>query len=132
MIPPIGHALPILANRLVAELVFRPCRELRRRLSILDVSQRSPALKRVKDNSVSRRSPAETGVTARAAGLTNREIDVIELAVQGLTNGQIAERLSLSTYAIKFHLSSTYGKLGVANRTQAAVAYLNLRTEGQG
>ncbi len=58
--------------------------------------------------------------------LSRRETEVVKLATLGLTNGQIAERLEVSTYAIKFHLSSVYSKLAVANRTEAAVAYLNL------
>jgi DNA-binding NarL/FixJ family response regulator len=75
---------------------------------------------------------ARAGTAPLQPQLTARETDIIELAMLGLTNGQIAQRLSLSTYAVKFHLSSAYGKLGVANRTQAAVAYLNLRAEGRG
>lgn len=50
----------------------------------------------------------------------------MELAVLGLTNAQIAERLTVTRHAIKLHLSSAYRKLGVANRTQAAVMYLTL------
>lgn len=42
----------------------------------------------------------------------------------GLTNGQIAERLNVTVHAVKFHLASIYRKLGVANRTEAAVLYL--------
>jgi DNA-binding NarL/FixJ family response regulator len=61
--------------------------------------------------------------------LTTRQADVIELAMLGLTNSQIAQRLNLSTHAIKFNLSAAYRKLAVANRTQAAVAYLNYRAE---
>ena len=57
---------------------------------------------------------------------------MIQLAALGLTNGQIAERLELTTHAIKFHLSSVYSKLAVSNRTQAAVAYLNLSPEDRG
>jgi DNA-binding NarL/FixJ family response regulator len=80
---------------------------------------------------VGKASPAQEPSTPAHPRLTTREVDVIELAMLGLTNGQIAERLNLSTYAVKFHLSSAYGKLGVANRTQAAVAYLHLKEEGQ-
>ena len=41
----------------------------------------------------------------------------------------IARRLGLTVHAIKFHLASVYRKLGVANRTEAAVAYaLNVST----
>ena len=46
------------------------------------------------------------------------------MAALGLTNGEIARRLSVTPHAIKFHLASVYRKLGVANRTEAAVAYL--------
>lgn len=56
--------------------------------------------------------------------LTPRELDVLTLAAQGLTNGQVAARLQLSVHAVKFHLASIYRKLGVGNRTEAAVAYL--------
>ena len=56
-------------------------------------------------------------------GFSDREIEVLELASQGMTNPQIAKRLELSVHAIKFHLASIYRKLGVANRTEAAVAY---------
>jgi len=58
------------------------------------------------------------------SGFSNREIEVLELASQGMTNPQIAKRLELSVHAIKFHLASIYRKLGVGNRTEAAVAYL--------
>jgi DNA-binding NarL/FixJ family response regulator len=56
-------------------------------------------------------------------GFSNREIEVLELASQGMTNPQIAKRLELSVHAIKFHLASIYRKLGAANRTEAAVAW---------
>jgi len=54
---------------------------------------------------------------------STREIEVLELASQGMTNPQIARRLELSVHAIKFHLASIYRKLGAANRTEAAVAW---------
>jgi DNA-binding NarL/FixJ family response regulator len=56
--------------------------------------------------------------------LTPRELDVIEMATLGLTNGQMADRLNVSIHAVKFHLAAIYRKLGVTNRTEAAVAYL--------
>jgi DNA-binding NarL/FixJ family response regulator len=57
------------------------------------------------------------------SGFSSREIEVLELASQGMTNPQIAKRLELSVHAIKFHLASIYRKLGAANRTEAAVAW---------
>ena len=41
----------------------------------------------------------------------------------GLTNGQVAQRLDVTVHAVKFHLSHIYRKLGVSNRTEAAVAF---------
>jgi DNA-binding NarL/FixJ family response regulator len=58
--------------------------------------------------------------------LSPREREVMEMAVRGMTNPAIANELSVSIHAIKFHLASIYRKLGVANRTEAAVAFLRL------
>lgn len=53
--------------------------------------------------------------------LSQRELEVLRAAAAGLTNGQIAVALNVTRHAVKFHLSSIYRKLGVANRTEAAV-----------
>ena len=42
----------------------------------------------------------------------------------GLSNDEIARGLGVTVHAVKFHLASIYRKLGVANRTQAATAFL--------
>lgn len=51
--------------------------------------------------------------------LTAREIDVLELVAQGLSNKEAADRLGISDQTVKFHLASISGKLGAANRTDA-------------
>jgi DNA-binding NarL/FixJ family response regulator len=56
--------------------------------------------------------------------LSPREIQVLELASRGLTNGEVAAGLNVSVHAVKFHLAAIYRKLGVANRTEAASTYL--------
>ncbi|MGZ8795621.1 MAG: response regulator transcription factor [Gaiellaceae bacterium] len=56
--------------------------------------------------------------------LSPRELEVLEMASLGLTNSQIGGRLHVSVHAVKFHLAGIYRKLGVANRTEAAVLYL--------
>jgi DNA-binding CsgD family transcriptional regulator len=56
--------------------------------------------------------------------LSPREMQVLDMASLGLTNGQIATRLHVSVHAVKFHLAAVYRKLGVANRTEAAFLYL--------
>ena len=51
--------------------------------------------------------------------LTRRELDVLELVTEGLSNKFIAERLGISDQTVKFHIASILGKLGAANRTDA-------------
>jgi DNA-binding NarL/FixJ family response regulator len=52
--------------------------------------------------------------------LTGRELEILRLAAQGMTNGRIARDLWVTEQTVKFHLSNTYRKLGVANRTEAS------------
>ena len=52
--------------------------------------------------------------------LTARELEVLELLAQGLPNKSIALRLGISDQTVKFHVASICGKLGAANRTDAA------------
>jgi DNA-binding NarL/FixJ family response regulator len=56
--------------------------------------------------------------------LTPREIEVLQMIAGGMTNAEAARRLQLSVHAIKFHLAAIYRRLGVTNRTEAAVTYL--------
>jgi LuxR family maltose regulon positive regulatory protein len=63
-------------------------------------------------------------VEAGSEGLSARELEVLDLVAQGLSNQQIAERLFLSLHTVKTHLKNLLGKLGVTNRTEAAAKYL--------
>jgi LuxR family maltose regulon positive regulatory protein len=51
--------------------------------------------------------------------LTPRELDVLHLINQGLSNNDIAAELVIALNTVKRHTSSIYGKLGVRSRTQA-------------
>ena len=53
--------------------------------------------------------------------LTPRELEVLQLLAQGLSNRRIAERLGISEHTAKFHVNSIVGKLGAQTRTDAAV-----------
>ncbi len=53
--------------------------------------------------------------------LTERELDVLKLVARGLNNRQIAGELYISEKTVKTHVSSILGKLGVKDRTQAAI-----------
>jgi DNA-binding NarL/FixJ family response regulator len=52
--------------------------------------------------------------------LTQRELEILCLVAEGQTNGRIARQLWVTEQTVKFHLSNTYRKLGVANRTEAS------------
>jgi DNA-binding NarL/FixJ family response regulator len=52
--------------------------------------------------------------------LTDRELEILQLVSEGHTNGRIARELWVTEQTVKFHLSNTYRKLGVANRTEAS------------
>jgi two-component system, NarL family, response regulator YdfI len=67
---------------------------------------------------------SETPASNPLLQVSPREVQVLEMTSQGLTNDEIAKRLNVTTHAVKFHLASIYRKLGVANRTEAAVVYL--------
>ena len=66
---------------------------------------------------VSGRSDEDEELTVEA--LTPREIEVLELVAEGLSNKAIATRLGISDQTVKFHLTSISGKLGAVNRTDA-------------
>jgi DNA-binding NarL/FixJ family response regulator len=53
--------------------------------------------------------------------LTARELDVLRLVGRGLSNKQIAWRLTISEKTVKAHMTSIFGRIDVADRTQAAL-----------
>ncbi|MFB4278842.1 AAA family ATPase [Nonomuraea sp. MTCD27] len=55
-------------------------------------------------------------------GLTAREVEVLRLVAEGLTNREIAERLFIAQKTVSVHVSNILGKLSVSTRTQAAAA----------
>jgi DNA-binding NarL/FixJ family response regulator len=53
--------------------------------------------------------------------LTSRELEVLRLLSEGLSNKTIAARLSISEHTVKFHVNAILGKLGAESRTEAVV-----------
>ena len=62
---------------------------------------------------------AEPAFAPLVEPLTAREIEVLELLAEGLSNKGIARRLGISDQTVKFHVSSLTGKLGAHSRTAA-------------
>jgi DNA-binding NarL/FixJ family response regulator len=58
--------------------------------------------------------------------LTPREVELLELMVKGQSNKEIAQALSLSENTVKYHVKHILHKLGVQNRTEAAVQALKI------
>jgi DNA-binding NarL/FixJ family response regulator len=56
----------------------------------------------------------------RPADLTARELEILQLVAEGLSNSEMARRLWVTEQTVKFHLSNIYRKLDVSNRTQAS------------
>jgi NarL family two-component system response regulator LiaR len=77
-------------------------------------------------------SPAVTQVLVAATArppepeyhLTERERELLALLAKGLSNPEIASRLTISLSTVKFHISSILAKLGVSSRTEAVAMAL--------
>ncbi|HEY5489371.1 MAG TPA: LuxR C-terminal-related transcriptional regulator, partial [Candidatus Limnocylindrales bacterium] len=59
------------------------------------------------------------GVSGRAEQLSKRELELLGLIAEGLTNQDIAERLFLSPHTVKVHVRNIFSKLDVSSRIQA-------------
>jgi DNA-binding NarL/FixJ family response regulator len=51
--------------------------------------------------------------------LTPRELEILEMIAEGMSNRTIAAHLGISDYTVKFHVASILAKLGAASRTEA-------------
>ena len=88
-----------------------------------------PAIARLVLSNVKREKPAEKSETAEISsseaknkyGLTDKEVEVLGLIVEGKTNSQIADKLFITVSTAKSHVHSILQKLYVENRTQATI-----------
>ena len=66
--------------------------------------------------------PADANAASlRSSGITEREVEVLRLIAEGTTNREIAERLVISEGTVKNHISNILSRLGLRDRTQAAI-----------
>jgi two-component system, NarL family, nitrate/nitrite response regulator NarL len=98
-----------------AEPLAAALRGLARGLVVLDPAL-APALLRP------RLAPPEAPVET----LTPREVEVLQLLSQGLSNRGIAGRLGISDHTAKFHVTAILGKLGAGSRAEAVVQAVRL------
>jgi NarL family two-component system response regulator LiaR len=84
-------------------------------------------------------APEAAQALVRAAGpqapqpgydLTERQREILALMVEGLTNNEMAERLFLSPYTVRNHVSEILSKLGTSTRTEAAALAVRLGLVG--
>jgi len=68
------------------------------------------------------RRPA--GAVEQIEVLTSRELEILRLAAQGLTNKAIGQEMGISDRTVQGHLANIFGKLGVASRTEAVTEAL--------
>lgn len=66
-------------------------------------------------------SPARGGASSVFDGLTRRQLEVLDLLAQGLSNQEIGERLGLNLSTVKTHVTGVLKALGVGSRTQAVL-----------
>jgi len=71
-------------------------------------------------------SPSSSPGEPMAEALTAREMDVIEMLAEGLSNKMIAHRLSISDHTAKFHVNSILAKLNAGTRTEAVTRGIRL------
>jgi NarL family two-component system response regulator LiaR len=89
--------------------------------AIRDVHQGKPSMSSDIAKKLMRELQLTSDLPPTEEPLTEREMDVLRLVAQGLTNQEIAESLVIGDGTVRTHVSNILGKLHLANRTQAAL-----------
>lgn len=70
--------------------------------------------------------PPDISLPPLAEPLTPRELEVLQLVAEGLSNKMIARQLVISDHTVKFHINALMGKLDAQSRTEAVVKAMRL------
>jgi NarL family two-component system response regulator LiaR len=89
--------------------------------AIRDVDQGEPTMSPDIASKLMRELQRSADLPPTEEPLTEREVDVLRLVAQGLTNQEIAEALTIGVGTVRTHVSNILAKLHLANRTQAAL-----------
>ena len=127
-----GASVPLTASLLATADAYQTKLEERPHRSALSVERAAELLTRVAEdgrldvhvvdavlkNTARTKQPVRN---ALAAGLTERELEVLQLLVRGLTNREISEHLVVSPKTVGHHIESIYDKIGVSTRVGATM-----------
>ena len=89
--------------------------------AIRDVNQGNPSMSSDIASKLMRELQRKTNLPPTDEPLTDREMDVLKLIAEGMTNQEIADQLVISEGTVRTHVSNILSKLHLANRTQAAL-----------
>ena len=106
-----------LLKDVTAERLFDAVRVVASGEALLD-----PAVTRRLIDEFVRVRPRPGAAPTALTGLTPREVEVLALVAEGLSNTEIAERLVVGDETVKTHVSRVLAKLGLRDRTQAVIA----------
>lgn len=115
---------PVLdSNKDVIDAVNLPISTAAMKDQIKTLQDRIVELEKTVKNHDTCRTPARTSEQLKATdfNLTDREIEILELIAKGNTNNEISGLLFISPHTVKSHMINIFNKLGVNDRTQAAV-----------
>jgi NarL family two-component system response regulator LiaR len=89
--------------------------------AIREVHRGEPSMQALIAHKVMRELQRTSTLPPTEEPLTPREVEVLKLVAQGLSNQEIADQLIVSERTVRTHVSNILGKLYLANRTQAAL-----------